>query len=683
MSIPMLSPNDMLAIAAPTETDFYLKIGVAKLGVPANRDNIRKGLRFSEPMFKAVEEEFSRRLRHEGLWGKPIGPHKGKVDTIVSETIQSLPIPNHVAAQDPSFLLKSLHKLISLINEAPTKQEKRSLKRESTETQEDGHAKTQKLSTTERLANPYQSSRPSTENPPSIDSLQLIITDNLNECKLVSVQKLMDDPTVTSRFWEQLSLKALITHLRSKRFWGDTDENPMAPSRLTYRVDNASSAVDDDDDLQEACKYWERVRASEWRMFLQRAIKASIETSDIGASVFGTSRDLSVRSRPQSQRPPGTLERPAFPPIERKQVSKFPTSPRLADAPPQPKPAETPLSPHSAIAPPPISPPNPLNTHEGNETDSRLISISSDEGDPRPQVRRRSPQKKSVNDPTGNAAVLETYKSNDALPPWEGRRLTVGDTIPVELSIKQDHALRSADSYDIEIGEIMSQRKVQDDMEAGDGDLALEKAKLGEEGRSQWSEITRQIMEQVLQLNRDDTSTDNTRTSITPNASGRHMLSTIPHQIITQQAENTTVTWPVIPTALRSKRRNYNRQMRRTLRRNQAATRPPSSRTRLSSPRSHVICSPRFHIKSSLSKRRTPLQLGRSTSNHHSASGEHHCNLASYPHYIEEQEEELQQANAENTAEKSSGNKATIVKNTAQLSKIPRHISHPLSQPLS
>ncbi|KAF6229457.1 hypothetical protein HO173_011584 [Letharia columbiana] len=46
----------------------------------------------------------------------------------------------------------------------------------------------------------------------------------------------------------------------------------------------------------------------------------------------------------------------------------------------------------------------------------------------------------------------------------------------------------------------------------------------------------------------------------------------------------------------------------------------------------------------------------------------------------EEQEEELQQANAENTAEKPSGNKATIVKNTAQLSKIPRHISHPLKE---
>ena len=40
----------------------------------------------------------------------------------------------------------------------------------------------------------------------------------------------------------------------------------------------------------------------------------------------------------------------------------------------------------------------------------------------------------------------------------------------------------------------------------------------------------------------------------------------------------------------------------------------------------------------------------------------------------EEQEKELQQANAENTAEKASDNKATISKNTAQFSTIPRHM---------
>ncbi|KAF6231204.1 hypothetical protein HO173_010536 [Letharia columbiana] len=38
------------------------------------------------------------------------------------------------------------------------------------------------------------------------------------------------------------------------------------------------------------------------------------------------------------------------------------------------------------------------------------------------------------------------------------------------------------------------------------------------------------------------------------------------------------------------------------------------------------------------------------------------------------QEKSIQQANAENTAEKPSGNKAPNTKNTAQLSKIPRHM---------
>ncbi|KAF6223673.1 hypothetical protein HO133_000516 [Letharia lupina] len=43
-------------------------------------------------------------------------------------------------------------------------------------------------------------------------------------------------------------------------------------------------------------------------------------------------------------------------------------------------------------------------------------------------------------------------------------------------------------------------------------------------------------------------------------------------------------------------------------------------------------------------------------------------------HSVEQEEESLQQANAENTAEKPSDNTATIIKNTAQLSKTPRHM---------
>ena len=42
-----------------------MKFGIDKSSILANRQNIRKGLRFSSPLFKAVEDEFVRRLEHE------------------------------------------------------------------------------------------------------------------------------------------------------------------------------------------------------------------------------------------------------------------------------------------------------------------------------------------------------------------------------------------------------------------------------------------------------------------------------------------------------------------------------------------------------------------------------------------------------------------------------------------
>ena len=79
------------------------------------------------------------------------------------------------------------------------------------------------------------------------------------------------------------------------------------------------------------------------------------------------------------------------------------------------------------------------------------------------QVLRRPAGKKRVKDPTANAAVeaqFETYNSNDVFPSWRGKSATNSrEAIPVELSISPDNANRSADSYDIDVGEIMSQRK--------------------------------------------------------------------------------------------------------------------------------------------------------------------------------------------------------------------------------
>ena len=123
-------------------------------------------------------------------------------------------------------------------------------------------------------------------------------------------------------------------------------------------------------------------------------------------------------------------------------------------------------------------PPNPPETLKEKPASPRAVSISSDEDEPRRQLLRDPAQQKRKQKRTANAAVeaeLETYKTTDILPPWVGRRTTTGgESLPVELEVKGDHVSRSADSYDIELGEIISERKVQDDMEAGVGDVAVE-----------------------------------------------------------------------------------------------------------------------------------------------------------------------------------------------------------------
>ncbi|KAF6220688.1 hypothetical protein HO133_003121 [Letharia lupina] len=63
-----------------------------------------------------------------------------------------------------------------------------------------------------------------------------------------------------------------------------------------------------------------------------------------------------------------------------------------------------------------------------------------------------------------------------------------------------------------------------------------------------------------------------------------------------------------------------------------------------------------------------PTQLAPQSPTHQSTQS------ATQPEHSVKQEEELQQAHAENTAEKASGSKAISTKNTAQLSTIPRQI---------
>ena len=62
-----LSSSDTLSTAPPVVNDFYTKLGVPRSGVSANRENIRRGLRFSPQLIKAVEEEFTRRLQEDSI----------------------------------------------------------------------------------------------------------------------------------------------------------------------------------------------------------------------------------------------------------------------------------------------------------------------------------------------------------------------------------------------------------------------------------------------------------------------------------------------------------------------------------------------------------------------------------------------------------------------------------------
>ena len=64
------------------------------------------------------------------------------------------------------------------------------------------------------------------------------------------------------------------------------------------------------------------------------------------------------------------------------------------------------------------------------------------------------------NSPPSASTGFTLCKSNDVFPLWQGKSATTSrEAIPVELSISPNHANRSVDSYVIDIGEIMSQRR--------------------------------------------------------------------------------------------------------------------------------------------------------------------------------------------------------------------------------
>ena len=116
------------------------------------------------------------------------------------------------------------------------------------------------------------SSTLSDDKPPPKD-VQFMLTDNLDDYILISVQRFMSDPTI---IFQPLGTDHLRSSLNS--FFAPSVSRTIqmeilnAPSCFNYQLNNASGHIEDNDDLQEACKYWERIRTPKWRVFLHRTI---------------------------------------------------------------------------------------------------------------------------------------------------------------------------------------------------------------------------------------------------------------------------------------------------------------------------------------------------------------------------------------------------------------------------
>ena len=214
MSFSTLSPADSQAQAAPTDVRFYQKFGVPKSGVPANRENIRLGLRFSAHLFKAVEDEFVRRLTHEHILGTGLRDKTERCRNIVGETITTLPIPDFVGTSDPTFFRKALNKFLSLVNETRVKQSQRQIKRESTGSQDTRPAKAQRTSMTSKTS-PKNLSVPLTSDPPHPRLIQLVILNDRNECVPVSLHRLIPDSSISCDYLMRTRVPNLTSPTRS------------------------------------------------------------------------------------------------------------------------------------------------------------------------------------------------------------------------------------------------------------------------------------------------------------------------------------------------------------------------------------------------------------------------------------------------------------------------------------
>ena len=123
----------MAATTLPSQCGFHTLVGATGPGhIPYSLQSIQGGLRFSDELFTAVNNRCISQLRTHpysvSLRGKD---KKNMLDTIATEIISSLQLPDHVGDSYPGFLHVGVGQLLRKLNETETQRKNREIKRES------------------------------------------------------------------------------------------------------------------------------------------------------------------------------------------------------------------------------------------------------------------------------------------------------------------------------------------------------------------------------------------------------------------------------------------------------------------------------------------------------------------------------------------------------------------------
>ena len=208
----------MTATAAPQRSDFYEVIGKSrKENVQWGVLSIQTGLRFSDELFAMITNRCISELQSKDYYSVSLREKANRtiLDTIETNIISLLQLPDYVSDLYPNFLSVVIGQLLRKLNETETQWKSRRVKRKSLRP-ETSPLKAWKLGTNWTRLPAFSPSMPSSLSPPDPHDIRLHIDDGTDQFVLISIQKIINDPSVTARIHSQVGMVKLLAFLRRK-----------------------------------------------------------------------------------------------------------------------------------------------------------------------------------------------------------------------------------------------------------------------------------------------------------------------------------------------------------------------------------------------------------------------------------------------------------------------------------